>query len=85
LEARQKAGGANERMKRLNEMKCSEAECNGVIERMSEGVAAACVLLPGCLAKKKIFSTNNLFARLPEAERQIHFYSIIIIFTGKKL
>jgi hypothetical protein len=40
-------------MKGLNRMKCSEAECNGVIERMSEGVASACALLSGCLAKKR--------------------------------
>ena len=85
LEARQKAGAANERMKRLNKMKCSEAEWNGVIERMSEGVAAACALLSGCLAKKKMFSTNNLFARLPEADRQIHFYRTFIFLLQKKL
>ena len=41
-----------ERMKRLNEMKCSEAECNGVIERMSESVAATCVVLKWLLEKK---------------------------------
>jgi hypothetical protein len=71
-------------MKRLNKMKCSKAKCNGVIEQLSKSVAAACALLSGCLAKKKIFSTNNLFARLPEAERQIHFFLTFIFFTAKK-
>jgi hypothetical protein len=52
---------------------------------MSEGVAAAWVMIADALQKKEMFSTNNLFARLPEADSQIHFYSIVIFFTKRTL